>query len=160
VIQGPRGPRLVPVREFHLGPYETVVAPGELLTELRIPIGTDGPRHSSAYEKVARRVGDWSVAAAGAALTLAADGTVAEVGIGLAAVGAEHFVAVKAEDFLRGLPADETAFTEAGQIAAKHCQPAPDQRGPVDYKRHLTGELTTRALRRAAVRAGARARGA
>ncbi|HEY6499385.1 MAG TPA: xanthine dehydrogenase family protein subunit M [Streptosporangiaceae bacterium] len=171
VIQSPGGPRLVPVREFHLGPYETVVAPGELLTELRIPIGpegtkgskgskgtngtagTEGARRGSAYEKVARRVGDWSVAAAGAALTLAADGTVAEVGIGLAAVGAEHFVAVKAEDFLRGQPAGETAFTEAGRIAAQHCQPAPDQRGPVDYKRHLTGELTTRALRRAAARA-------
>ncbi len=166
VIQGQNGPRLVPVREFHLGPYETVVAPGELLTELRIPIGP-GPRtgpgtgpgagtksaSSSAYEKVARRVGDWSVAAAGAALTLDADGTVAEAGIGLAAVGAEHFVSIKAEDFLRGRPADEAAFTEAGRIAAEHCEPAADQRGPVDYKRHLTGELTTRALRRAAARA-------
>src|SRR5579875_3141024 len=102
VIQGPGGPRLVPVREFHLGPYETVVAPGELLTELRIPIRPEGGRQGSAYEKVARRVGDWSVAAAAAALTLNPDGTVADVGIGLAAVGAEHFVAVKAEDFLRG----------------------------------------------------------
>jgi aerobic carbon-monoxide dehydrogenase medium subunit len=155
VIQSPGGPRLVPVREFHLGPYETVVAPGELLTELRIPIGPEGARQGSAYEKVARRVGDWSVAAAGADLTLDADGTVAEVGIGLAAVGAEHFVAARAEDFLRGQPADEAAFTEAGQIAAQHCLPAPDQRGPVDYKRHLTGELTTRALRRAAARARA-----
>jgi aerobic carbon-monoxide dehydrogenase medium subunit len=157
VIQGPGGPRLVPVREFHLGPYETVVAPGELLTELRIPIGPEGARSGSAYEKVARRVGDWSVAAAGAALTLDADGTVAEVGIGLAAVGAEHFVAVQAEDFLRGQPASEAAFAEAGRIAAGTCRPAPDQRGPVDYKRHLTGELTTRALRRAAARATATA---
>src|SRR6201996_4442690 len=150
VVHGPDGPRLVPVREFHLGPYETVVAPGELLTELRIPIGpgpkTDqktGPKtgqkagqkagqetgHGSAYEKVARRVGDWSVAAAGVALALDADGTVAEVGIGLAAVGAEHFVAREAEDFLRGRPADEAAFTAAGQIAAEHCHPAADQRG-------------------------------
>jgi carbon-monoxide dehydrogenase medium subunit len=80
---------------------------------------------------------------------------VAEVGLGLAAVGAEHFVSAPAEDFLRGRPADEAAFTEAGRIAAAHCSPAPDQRGPVDYKRHLTGELTTRALRRAAARARA-----
>jgi carbon-monoxide dehydrogenase medium subunit len=169
VVRGPGGPRLVPVREFHLGPYETVVAPGELLTELRIPIGPGHSGHSgknskndkndkntgqgSAYEKVARRVGDWSVAAAGVALTLEAAGTVTEAGIGLAAVGAVHFVALEAEDFLRGRPADEAAFTEAGRIAAEHCRPAADQRGPVDYKRHLTGELTTRALRRAAARA-------
>jgi carbon-monoxide dehydrogenase medium subunit len=155
VIQGRDGPRRVPVREFHLGPYETVVAPDELLTELRIPIPASRGGRGSAYEKVSRRVGDWSVAAAAAVLALAADGTVAEAGLGLAAVGAEHFVSAPAEDFLRGRPADEAAFTEAGRIAAAHCSPAPDQRGPVDYKRHLTGELTTRALRRAAARARA-----
>jgi aerobic carbon-monoxide dehydrogenase medium subunit len=151
VIQGRDGPRQVPVREFHLGPYETVVAPDELLTELRVPIPASGG--GSAYEKVARRVGDWSVAAAGAMLVLDAGGAVAEVGIGLAAVGARHFVAAGAEDFLRGGPAGEATFARAGQIAAEHCEPAADQRGPVDYKRHLTGELTTRALRRAAARA-------
>jgi carbon-monoxide dehydrogenase medium subunit len=155
VIQGRDGPRQVPVREFHLGPYETVVAPDELLTELRIPIPAGRGGNGSAYEKVSRRVGDWSVAAAAAVLALNADGTVAEAGLGLAAVGAEHFVSAPAEDFLRGRPADEAAFTEAGRIAAAHCAPAPDQRGPVDYKRHLTGELTTRALRRAASRARA-----
>ena len=158
VIQGRDGPRRVPVREFHLGPYETVVAPDELLTELRIPV-PDG-RGGSAYEKVSRRVGDWSVAAAGAVLTLDAAGRVAQAGLGLAAVGAEHFVSAPAEDFLRGRPADDAAFTEAGRIAAAHCSPAPDQRGPVDYKRHLTGELTTRALRRAAARARAQEGGA
>jgi aerobic carbon-monoxide dehydrogenase medium subunit len=153
VIHGRDGARTVPVREFHLGPYETVVAPGELLTELRVPIRPGG---GSAYEKVARRVGDWSIAAAGAAIWLdSASGTlsVSEVGIGLAAVGAGHFVAADAEDFLRGQPASDETFVRAGQIAAEHCTPAADQRGPADYKRHLTGELTTRALRRAAARA-------
>ena len=71
VIRGPDGDREVPVREFHLGPYETVVGPGELLAEIRVPVPV--PAHGgtgSAYEKVARRVGDWSVAAAGAVLQL------------------------------------------------------------------------------------------
>ncbi len=203
VIRGRDGVRFVPVREFHLGPYETVVAPGELLTELRVPIRPGG---GSAYEKVARRVGDWSVAAAGTVLWLApAAGTTAartgtgaragagtragartgagtgagtragtgagtgtrtgagagdagrpivtEAGIGLAAVGASHFVATEAEEFLRGRPAGSATFAEAGRIAAEHCAPGADQRGPVDYKRHLTAELTARALRRAAARA-------
>ena len=157
VIHGPGGARQVPAREFHLGPYETVVAPGELLTELRVPVRPGG---GSAYEKVARRVGDWSVAAAGAVVWLREAGgrpLVAEAGIGLTAVGAEHFVAAEAEEFLRGQPADDTAFARAGQIAAEHCHPAADQRGPIDYKRHLAGELTVRALRRAAARAGGRA---
>jgi len=62
-------------------------------------------------------------------------------------------VAIEAEDFLRGEAASEERFAEAGRIAAEHCDPIADQRGPVDYKRHLAGELTTRALRRAAARA-------
>ncbi|SFO65741.1 MULTISPECIES: FAD binding domain-containing protein [Actinomadura] len=145
VIRGPDGERVVPVREFHTGPYETVVEPGELLTELRVPIRPGG---SSAYVKVERRVGDWPLAAAGAVLRLA-DGRIAEAGIGLTAVRAEHFTAAEAEDVLRGAVPSEEVFAEAGRVAAEHCDPGSDQRGPADYKRHLAGELTTRALRRA-----------
>src|SRR3954453_5734991 len=84
VIRGRDGDREVPVREFHLGPYETVIGPGELLAEIRMPVR---PGTGSAYEKVARRVGDWSIAAAGAVLRLD-QGTVKQAGIGLTAVAA------------------------------------------------------------------------
>jgi carbon-monoxide dehydrogenase medium subunit len=153
VIVGGSGTRTVPARAFHLGPYETVVAPDELLTEIRVPIKPGG---SSSYMKVHRRAGDWPVGAAGAALWLK-DGVITEAGIGLAAVGAEHFSAAEAEDSLRGRPANEESFTRAGQIAAEHCHPTSDQRGPADYKRHLAAELTVRALRLATERAAARA---
>jgi aerobic carbon-monoxide dehydrogenase medium subunit len=150
VIRGAGGNREVPVREFHLGPYETVVGRGELLAEVRVPVQ---PGTGSAYEKVARRVGDWSVAAAGAVLQLDRNNVITAAGIGLTAVGAEHFVAAEAEAYLRGRSPDEESFTRAGKIAAEHCHPVADQRGPEDYKRHLVAELTTRALRRAAERA-------
>ena len=88
----------------------------------------------------------------GAVLRLS-EGAVQEAGIGLTAVGAEHFVAAEAEEFLRGRAPDENSFKTAGAIAAEHCHPAADQRGPEDYKRHLVAELTARALRRAAERA-------
>jgi aerobic carbon-monoxide dehydrogenase medium subunit len=155
VIQGPGGTRTVSAREFHTGPYETVVAPNELLTEIRITIRPGG---GSAYEKVGRRVGDWPVGAAGAAIWLAGD-TIAEAGIGLTAVGAPHFAAAEAEEFLAGAPATEASFARAGQIAAEHCRPSSDQRGPADYKRHLAGELTHRALRKALRRARGQAEG-
>ena len=149
VIEGPGGSREVSARAFHTGPYETVVGPSELLTEIRLPIRPGG---GSAYLKVARRAGDWPVGAAGAAVWLA-DGVIADTGIGLAAVGATHFVAAEAEQFLRGRPADEESLAKAGEIAAGHCHPATDQRGPADYKRHLVQELTTRVLRIAISRA-------
>jgi aerobic carbon-monoxide dehydrogenase medium subunit len=149
VIHGPGGSRAVSAREFHTGPYETVIAAGEMLTEIRIPMS---PGVGSAYEKVGRRVGDWPVGAAGAAIWLAGD-VVADAGIGLTAVGARQFAAPEAEEFLRGAPATEDGFARAGEIAAGHCRPVSDQRGPADYKRHLASELTTRALRRALRRA-------
>jgi aerobic carbon-monoxide dehydrogenase medium subunit len=149
VIQYPGGSRTVPVRDFFTGPYETVVGPGELLTEIKIAIRPGG---GSAYMKVGRRVGDWPVGAAGAAIWLAGD-TIAEAGIGLAAVGAQHFAAAQAEEFLRGAPATQESLRRAGQIAAEHCRPSSDQRGPAEYKRHLASELTVRALGRALRRA-------
>ena len=149
VIHGPDGSRTVSAREFHTGPYETMVEAGEMLTEIRIPISPGG---GSAYEKVGRRVGDWPVGAAGVVLRLAGD-VVADAGIGLTAVGARQFAAPEAEEFLRGAPATDASFARAGEIAAGHCRPVSDQRGPADYKRHLAAELTARALRVALRRA-------
>jgi aerobic carbon-monoxide dehydrogenase medium subunit len=117
------------------------------------------PGAGSAYEKVERRVGDWSVVAAGAIVWLTGDAvspSVAGAGIGLTAVGADHFFAGEAEEFLRGQPASEASFRRAGEIAAEHCNPSADQRGPVDYKRHLVAELTARVLGRATARAQGR----
>jgi aerobic carbon-monoxide dehydrogenase medium subunit len=148
VIEGEDGRRVVPLREFHQGPYQTCIGDAEILVEVRVPVHAG---QGSAYTKVKRRVGDWAVAGAGAALRLDGD-TVTDVGIGLTAVGAEHFVAAEAEEFLRGGPATVEAFTEAGRIAAEHSNPTADQRGPVDYKRHLVGELVVRALRSASDR--------
>ena len=149
IIHGPGGSREVSARAFHTGPYQTVVGPDEMLTEIRLPIRLDG---GSAYVKVARRIGDWPIGAAGAAVWLAGD-LISDVGIGLTAVGATHFVAAEAEEYLRGRPADEESFARAGEIAAEHCRPVSDQRGPADYKRHLVRELTTRVLRTAVRRA-------
>jgi carbon-monoxide dehydrogenase medium subunit len=150
VIHGPDGSREVSARAFHTGPYETVVGPDELLTEIRLPVR---PGSGSAYLKVCRRAGDWPIGAAGAAVWLT-DGLVADVGIGLTAVGAAHFVAAEAEEFLRGRAPTADALERAGQIAAEHCRPASDQRGPAEYKRHLVRELTARVLRTAVARAG------
>jgi aerobic carbon-monoxide dehydrogenase medium subunit len=152
VIAGRGGERVVDMAEFHRGPYETACEQHELITEIRLPIRA---RAGSAYEKVERRVGDWAVGAVGACLCLDGD-TVTEVGIGLAAVGAAAFRSVEAEDLLRGGPATDEQFTLAAAAAAESCDPTADQRGPVDYKRHLAQVLTLRALRRAADRARAR----
>jgi carbon-monoxide dehydrogenase medium subunit len=150
VIRSSSGSRTVPCREFHDGPYETVVGPAEMLVEVRVPIRVGA---GSAYEKVERRAGDWAVAAAGTFVQLDADGAVRDCGIGLTAVGAAHFTCAAAEDHLRGKPATAESFAAAAQICHDDCSPSADQRGPVDYKRHLARELTLRALTRSAAHA-------
>ena len=148
IIRGLGGERTIPMSEFHRGPYETAVGEDELLCEVRIPIRAG---QGSAYEKVERRAGDWAVVAAGAAVSLASDGTIAEAAVGLTAVGLGGTVS-EIETLLRGqMPSDEL-FVEAGRLAAAACHPTADQRGPVDYKRHLADELTRRVLRRATER--------
>jgi carbon-monoxide dehydrogenase medium subunit len=154
VIQSRDGVRTEPARGFHTGPYETVVGPAEILVELRVPIR---PGAGSAYEKLDRRAGDWAIAAGGCFVCLDGDGVVTDVGIGLTAVGAAHFCCPKAEAALRGKPASDANLKAAAQVAAKETNPQTDQRGPADYKRHLAGELTKRALRRAVTRAQGRA---
>ncbi len=153
VIRSTQGTRTVPAREFHQGPYETAVGDAEILTEVRVPIR---PGAGSAYTKVERRTGDWAVAAVGAYVVVS-DGTVSDVGIGLTAVGAPQFCAEEAEAYLTGKPATEEHLAEAARLAAAACNPHPDQRGPVEYKRHLAGELTLRALRHAVERSTGRA---
>jgi carbon-monoxide dehydrogenase medium subunit len=148
VIRGPGGERVVPMSEFHVGPFMTAVADGELLTEVRIPLRAGG---GSAHEKVERRAGDFAIAAASAAVWIEG-GTIADAGIALAALGPTTIEVSRAEELLRGQTPSEDLFEKAGEIAAEDCMPIPDGRGPADYKRHLAGVLTKRALRRATAR--------
>jgi carbon-monoxide dehydrogenase medium subunit len=149
VIRGPEGERVVGLEDFYVGPFTTAVADGELLTEIRLPLR---PGAGSAHEKVERRAGDWAVAAASAAVRVEG-GTIADAGVALSAVGPTTIQVARAEELLRGKAPSEELFAQAGEIASEDCMPVPDGRGPVDYKRHLAGVLTKRALRRAAARA-------
>ncbi len=149
VIRGAGGAeRVVGMRDFHRRPYETAVGPAEMLVEIRVPLR---PGAGSAYEKLDRRVGDWAVVAAGAALEIA-DGAIARAGVALAAAGAE-ITSAEAEAALAGAPPVDESFARAAALAARACSPVTDQRGSAEFKRHVVGVLVERALRRASARA-------
>ncbi len=149
VIRSTTGERVVSMAEFHVGPYETAVGDGEMLTEIRIPLRMGG---GSAYEKVERRAGDWAVVSSGAAVWLDGD-TIASGRVGLAAVGPNTTSIGPVSEALRGAVPTEDLYRQVGEIAAENCSPQTDQRGTEDYKRHLAMELTRRALRRSVARA-------
>lgn len=150
VIRGAGGERVVGMEDFHRGPYETAVADGEILTEVRFPVL---PGCGSAYEKVERRAGDWAVTSAGSAVWMSG-GLITDARVGLAAVGPNTTGIPAISAALRGRAPSEQLYAEAGRIAAESCDPATDTRGSAAYKRHLADELTRRTLRRAVLRIG------
>jgi aerobic carbon-monoxide dehydrogenase medium subunit len=152
VASGSRGERIIPIEEFFLSVFTTALEPGEILTEIRIPLPP--PRSGGAYLKLERKVGDFATAAVAAQVTLDGNGVAQKVGIGLTNVGPTPIKAKRAEDFLRGKKLDETNLRQAGQLASEDAQPSSDLRGPAEYKKGLVKELAKRALSRAAERAG------
>jgi aerobic carbon-monoxide dehydrogenase medium subunit len=148
LVRGPTGEREIAIDDFLEGPYETSLAFNEMLVEVRIPLR---PNSSSAYAKVERRVGDWAVAAAGAAVTLD-NGSIAAARVGLTAVNADAAELASVSEALVGQAPTEETFAEAGRRAADACDPVSDMRGSADYKRHLASELTIRTLRTAVER--------
>jgi carbon-monoxide dehydrogenase medium subunit len=150
VVRGPGGAeRLIEMDEFHLGPYMTAVGSTEMLTEVRFQIRNG---HGSAHEKVERRAGDFAIVAASAALSIE-NGKIVHAGLACSAVGPTTMHIGRAEDMLVGQAPSEQLFAQAGQMASADCSPNSDGRGTADYKRHVAGVLSTRALSRAAARA-------
>jgi carbon-monoxide dehydrogenase medium subunit len=148
LVRGPTGEREIAIDDFLEGPYETSLAFNEMLVEVRIPLR---PNSSSAYAKVERRVGDWAVAAAGAAVRLD-NGSIAAARVGLTAVNGDAAELASLSEALVGQAPTEETFAEAGRRAADACDPVSDMRGSADYKRHLASELTIRTLRTAVER--------
>lgn len=150
VATGPSGSRTIPVEEFFTGPFESLLARDEILTEIRIP----APQHGStgAYLKFERRVGDFAIAAVAVQLRLNPDGTCADAAIGLTNVGLMPIKAAAAGSSLVGFKPGDEAIQQAAQLAAEVAEPQDDQRGSEAYKRSLVKTLTARALRSALAR--------
>jgi aerobic carbon-monoxide dehydrogenase medium subunit len=151
VATGSGGERIIPIEVFFLSLFSTALQPGEILTEIRIPV--PAARSAGAYFKLERKVGDFATAAVAVQVTLDVNGIVQKVGIGLTNVGPTPIKAQQAEDFLRGKKLDEANILQAAQLAADAAQPSSDLRGPAEYKKGLVKELAKRALARAAERA-------
>jgi carbon-monoxide dehydrogenase medium subunit len=151
VLRGAGGERVVPADGFFRGTYDTLLEPGEIMTQIRIPVPAAGSGYC--YAKLKRKTGDFA-AAASAVLLRMKGGVVEDVRIALTNVGATPLRATQAEDALRGKALDDAAIANAARLAMSICAPSPDQRGDVEYKTAMAGEMTVRALRTARERAG------
>jgi carbon-monoxide dehydrogenase medium subunit len=151
VLRSADGERVVPARGFFIDAFQTGIEPAEILTEIRIP--APPARSGGSYQKLERRAGDFSTVGAAVQVTLAPDGRISQVGIGLTAVADAPFAATHAEDALRGAHPSEELFREAAGAASRQSRPGTDSHGPAEYKLAMVTEMTSRALRAALARA-------
>jgi aerobic carbon-monoxide dehydrogenase medium subunit len=151
LVRGPDGERTVHIDDLYVGPYETSLDHGEVLTEIRVPRAPGG----SAYSKVKRKTGDYAAAAIGVALSMQGE-EIESIRIGLCGVGSRTLRARGAEEALTGERPGSEAYRRAGEIAAEECDPIDDARGSVEYKRDLVRVLLGRTVTRAVERAAGR----
>jgi aerobic carbon-monoxide dehydrogenase medium subunit len=143
VVTGSSGTRTIPIDNFFLGLFACDLREGEILTEIRIP--KPGPQTAGAYVKLERKVGDYAISAVAVQLTVQG-GVCTAARIGLTNVNPVSMRAKNAEQALIGNRISDETIEAAGKAAASECDPSPDLRGGVDYKRDITRVLTKRAI--------------
>ncbi len=145
-LVGVSGARTIALEEFFVGPGKTVLAVGEILTEVIIP---EQEITGSHYLKFGLRKAD-ALAVVGIATAVKMQGDILQdVRIALGAVAPVPLRARAAEDALRGKPATEANFAIAGKLAAEIAKPISDIRGSAEYRKHLVDVLTRDSLRSA-----------
>lgn len=145
------GTRTVPVADLFSGAYETVLEPGELITEISVPVPSPGG--AGAYLKLSKRVGDFAVASVAAQVGCTVLGVCEEASIAVGGVGDAPVRATEAEGFLKGRLLDDAALSEAGALAAAAADAVADVRSSAEYREAMVRELLSRAVRIAMRRA-------
>jgi len=142
------GHRTVPVTSFLTGPKRTDRRPGELLTEIRLPVAT-GPQE---YLKVGVR-NAMVIAVASVAVVVDLHGRTVRAALGscgpvpLRCHDAEAWV-VEHVDWELGRIPDPRTYEAFGARCAEAALPIDDHRSSADYRRHACRVLARRALAR------------
>lgn len=151
VLQSARGRRVLKPEQFFTAYLTTAVAPDEILVEARVPVTP--ARTGSAFLEVSRRHGDFALVGVAATLTVDGAGICTAASIALAGVGPGPVLAREAAQTLVGVKPTTAAIEEVGRRVAERVTPDSDLHASSDYRKHLAGVLTRRALARAAGRA-------
>jgi carbon-monoxide dehydrogenase medium subunit len=142
VIAGPSGRRTVAAADFFSDLFTTAIDDGELLVEVRVPKHTGW---GAAYEKFNRVAQAWSIVGVAAAVRVQG-GSIAEARVALTNMGSVPVRATAVEQALVGQSATADAIRTAAASAADGTTPPVDANADADYRRHLAGVLTRRAL--------------
>jgi carbon-monoxide dehydrogenase medium subunit len=136
-IMGAKGQRTEPLLHFFLGPGQSILEPGEVVTRIVVPSLL--PRTGGAYIKFGRRAAmELPLLGVGVLLALEADmKTIARARIALGVAAPVPIRALAAEKFLTGKAVEESLLAEAGQIAADESKVRDSIRGVAWYRRDM-----------------------
>lgn len=147
-----KGERTMPVEDFSLDYFEVALEPGELLTEIQLPIPP--PRTGTVFTKFNIIESDLATVSVAVSITLAAgDGVCQDVRIALGAVAPTAMRAKKAEAVLKGKKITEALLKEAGEVASTEAEPISDIQASEEYRRELVKVLVKRMGNEALTRA-------
>ena len=141
---GPGGTRDIPMSEFLVGFMETALDEDELVVEILVP--TDPNRRAVYHRFTPGSDDDYPTVGVAAALTLAADGSVARARVALGGVASTAILAEESAQLLEGQIPDAGVIAAAAAAAAAASSPTDDQRGSAGYKRAMVELWTRRAL--------------
>ena len=142
VIHGPSGERTVPLDGFFKFVRETVLAEGEFLKEIAVPVQ---PEAGASFQKLGRTKVDIALVNAACRLSIV-DGLVSDSRIVLGAVYPTPLRVRAAEDVLNGNEFTVDLAKEAAQVAAEATKPISDHRASAEYRREISGVLVKRAI--------------
>jgi len=145
--------RTVHLRDFLLGPYDTALEPGELVTGVHVRAGPV----RSAFAEATRRHNDFAIVSAAAAGVVDHDGRFQELSVGLGGVADTVMLASQASSTLIGHRPDEDLLAAAADICRTEISPVSDTRASADYRHHLAGEYFRRVVLELTAGEGARA---
>ena len=147
IAVGPNGTRTIGSDDLYVGPFETSLQRGELITGIRLPRGPGG-----AYEKMKRAAADYGVAAVAVQLAMDSGGGITQAGIAVTGGTIVATRAAEAEDLLVGSDPRSSIIARAASATAASALVITDDRGSARYKRELVKTLARRAIERAANR--------
>ena len=146
-VIGPKGRRDIPAREFFKGPFETALAPNEIVIEVRFP--APAGRSGSAYAKFAHPASGFAIVGVAAVATVKGDGSVERAAIAVTGAGPSPFRATIAERAIVGTRGDANAVMAAAAKAADGVDAMSDLVASAEFRRHLVTVYARRALERA-----------
>ena len=157
VVQSSAGKRTIPAGDFFVDLLTTQIRPGEILTEVRVPIKRAG--EGMAYKKFHQPASGFAIVGAAARVIAGKSGQIEDIALGMTGVGSKAYRATAVEKSLRGKTASESLIAEACAKAAQGVDPLGDIFASAEYRREMASVFARRAITSALEKAMGRASG-